>query len=322
MGTFVSQWRAWLVVPAGVGAVLVAVIAATTGTTAVASTALPGGTGTTGTSTTTTSTVRRRASRPAGPPVRVLLFGDSVALTLGWAWASPTTRTSTTTSSTTRGSSAAVWSTDPRSSSWGRATTRRRRAADRGSPHGGPAAERALADPMASAEISHDQAERGRACWRGAGRWSTASTRGSGRTFCTRPTPPTSRASWSRRPQLVTAAGRPHGVPDGAVHGRGRAARRDAWPEDNPARLAVYNKLVREVAAEHPTTDSAVDLFECGLSRREVRQHRARGGDPDSATACTSPRRGRVPGAEDHAAIVAAGRAQMAGATAAASAGG
>ena len=35
----------------------------------------------------------------------------------------------------------------------------------------------------------------------------------------------------------------------------------DPWPEDNPARLAVYNKLVREVAAEHPTTDSTVDLF-------------------------------------------------------------
>ncbi len=32
------------------------------------------------------------------------------------------------------------------------------------------------------------------------------------------------------------------------------------WPEDNPARLAVYNKLVREVAAEHPLTDSVVDL--------------------------------------------------------------
>jgi lysophospholipase L1-like esterase len=33
------------------------------------------------------------------------------------------------------------------------------------------------------------------------------------------------------------------------------------WPEDNPARLAVYNKLVRQVVAEHPTTDSVVDLF-------------------------------------------------------------
>jgi hypothetical protein len=32
------------------------------------------------------------------------------------------------------------------------------------------------------------------------------------------------------------------------------------WPEDNPARLAEYNKLIRQVAAEHPTTDSVVDL--------------------------------------------------------------
>ena len=41
MGTFVSQWRAWLVVPAGVGAVLVAVFAATSGLPAGAGTALP-----------------------------------------------------------------------------------------------------------------------------------------------------------------------------------------------------------------------------------------------------------------------------------------
>ncbi len=32
------------------------------------------------------------------------------------------------------------------------------------------------------------------------------------------------------------------------------------WPEDDPARLAVYNRLVRQVAAEHPVTDSVVDL--------------------------------------------------------------
>jgi hypothetical protein len=32
------------------------------------------------------------------------------------------------------------------------------------------------------------------------------------------------------------------------------------WPEDDPARLAIYNELVRQVAAEHPTTDSVVDL--------------------------------------------------------------
>jgi hypothetical protein len=32
------------------------------------------------------------------------------------------------------------------------------------------------------------------------------------------------------------------------------------WPEENPARLAEYNKLVRQVAAEHPQTDSVADL--------------------------------------------------------------
>ena len=79
MGTFISTWRAWLVVPAGVGAVLVAVVAATTGTTAVASTAFPGSVNQAGGATTTTL-----PGAPAGAaPVRVLLFGDSVALTLG-----------------------------------------------------------------------------------------------------------------------------------------------------------------------------------------------------------------------------------------------
>ncbi len=86
MGTFISQWRAWLVVPVGVGAVLVALIAATTGTTAVAS--IPSvGIGT-GNDTTTTTTVPGAA--PGAQPVRVLLFGDSVALTLGLGLADST----------------------------------------------------------------------------------------------------------------------------------------------------------------------------------------------------------------------------------------
>ena len=32
------------------------------------------------------------------------------------------------------------------------------------------------------------------------------------------------------------------------------------WPEDDPARLAEYNKLLHQVAALHPKTDSVVDL--------------------------------------------------------------
>ena len=33
------------------------------------------------------------------------------------------------------------------------------------------------------------------------------------------------------------------------------------WPEDSAGRLDVYNQFVRQVAAEHPTTDSVVDLY-------------------------------------------------------------
>jgi len=32
------------------------------------------------------------------------------------------------------------------------------------------------------------------------------------------------------------------------------------WPESDPARIAAYNTLVRQVAAENPTTDSVVDF--------------------------------------------------------------
>jgi SGNH domain (fused to AT3 domains) len=32
------------------------------------------------------------------------------------------------------------------------------------------------------------------------------------------------------------------------------------WPEENPARLAAYNKLLKEVAAEHPQSDTVANL--------------------------------------------------------------
>jgi hypothetical protein len=38
----------------------------------------------------------------------------------------------------------------------------------------------------------------------------------------------------------------------------------ESWPEDSPARLAAYNQLVREVAAEHPT-DVQLDDFDAQL---------------------------------------------------------
>jgi hypothetical protein len=82
--------RAW-VVPAAVIAVLAAVIAATTGTSAMASTPLSASSTGPTTSSTTVTTVRRAklpdrkpvSLSPSADPVRVMLVGDSLALTLG-----------------------------------------------------------------------------------------------------------------------------------------------------------------------------------------------------------------------------------------------
>ena len=137
MGTFVSQWRAWLVVPAGVGAVLVAVIAATTGTTAVASTALPAGIGATGTSTSTTTTL----SPGAAQPVRVLLFGDSVALTLGVGLAATQGAAEVRLRAVGQGDPRLRCGLRARGPAHGPRSTRRRPAADRPSTPGEPGGE-------------------------------------------------------------------------------------------------------------------------------------------------------------------------------------
>ena len=52
------------------------------------------------------------------------------------------------------------------------------------------------------------------------------------------------------------------------------------WPEDNPARLAEYNKLLYQVAALHPKTDSVVDLDAAVCPERQVHHHHRRGGGP------------------------------------------
>ena len=112
--------------------------------------------------------------------------------------------------------------------------------------------------------------------------------------------------------QLVTASGAHMVFLTAPCTDEGEQPDGAPWPEDNPARLAVYNKLVREVAAEHPTTDSAVDLFgaACPGGKFAATVH---GVAIRSPTACTSP----SPGASTWRpkimpAIVAAGRAQMA----------
>ncbi len=84
------------------------------------------------------------------------------------------------------------------------------------------------------------------------------------------------------------------------------------WPEDNPARLAEYNKLVRQVAARHPKTDSVVDLdaavcpggkFTSSLDGVAVRR---------SDGIHFTDQGGAVLAKDLMPAVVAAGRAQMA----------
>jgi hypothetical protein len=85
------------------------------------------------------------------------------------------------------------------------------------------------------------------------------------------------------------------------------------WPEDDPHRLAVYNRLVREVVAEHPQTDSVVDLhgaacpgdtFASTVDGRVIR-------NADGVHFTVAG--GEVLAPEIMPEIVAAGRAQMGG---------
>jgi hypothetical protein len=90
----------------------------------------------------------------------------------------------------------------------------------------------------------------------------------------------------------------------------------DAWPEDNPARRAAYNRMIREIAAAHPRTVSVDDLDKAacpgGRYARTVKGvvirtandgvHFTPEGGVFLATSLMPP-------------IVAAGRAQMAGGT-------
>ena len=60
--------------------------------------------------------------------------------------------------------------------------------------------------------------------------------------------------------QLVTATGARMVFLTAPCTNEGEQPDGAPWPEDDPARLAVFNRLVREVAAAHPLTDSVVDL--------------------------------------------------------------
>jgi peptidoglycan/LPS O-acetylase OafA/YrhL len=317
MGTFISQWRAWLVVPAGVGAVVVAVLAATTGTTAVASTALPGGIGTTGSTTTTTTTP---ASPASAEPVRVLLFGDSVALTLGIGLSAAADQSKYGYVLSDKGILGCGVVDGPEVELMG-ARDSTPSACD-GSPlvPGEPAVDQ----PWPNQWLDAINEVKPNVVVLLAGRWEVVDREYQGTwTNILNPTYAAYvKTQLEQASQLVTAAGSHMVFLTAPCTNEGEQPDGASWPEDNAARLAVFNKLVREVAAEHPATDAAVDLFGAACPRGKfattvdgVAIRRADGVHFTNAG-------GEFLAPKIMPAIVAAGRAQMATSAAPASAGG
>jgi peptidoglycan/LPS O-acetylase OafA/YrhL len=253
MGTFISQWRAWLVVPAGVGAVLVAVIAATTGTTAVASTALPPAIGTTGSTTTTT------LSPGAAQPVRVLLFGDSVALTLGLGLSLPKEQEKYGYVLSDKGILGCGVVFGPEVQLMGTLYDTPQACGGAGVEPGGPTAN----EPWPNQWMSAIGQVKPNVVVLLAGRWEVVDRKYQGAwTNILKPTYAAYvKSQLESASQLVAASGAHMVFLTAPCTDEGEQPDGAPWPEDNPARLAVYNKLVREVAAEHPETDTAVNLF-------------------------------------------------------------
>jgi peptidoglycan/LPS O-acetylase OafA/YrhL len=254
MGTFISQWRAWLIVPVGVGAVLVALIAATTGTTAVAS--IPSiGIGTGG-ATTTTTTVP--GELPSAQPVRVLLFGDSVALTLGLGLADSTDQHKYGYVLSDQGILGCGVVNGPEVDVLGAHDTTP--AACNGSPYvpGEPAA----SQPWPYQWLAAMGETKPNVVVLLAGRWEVVDREYQGQwtnilnpVFASYVKDQLIQAS-----NLVTATGARMVFLTAPCTSEGEQPDGEPWPEDSPQRLDAYNQLVREVAAEHPLTDSVVDL--------------------------------------------------------------
>jgi peptidoglycan/LPS O-acetylase OafA/YrhL len=248
MGTFVSQWRAWLVVPAGVGAVVVAVVAATTGTSALAAgTAAPGGAGTTPPVTAAT-----------GPLVKVLLFGDSVALTLGLGLGEQKEQHAYGYTLSDKGFLGCGVVFGPVVNSKGQ------RADTPPACDGAPATpgEPEGSQPWPTQWLDSINQVKPNVVVLLAGRWEVVDREYQGTwTNILHPTfAAYVKSQLNGASNLVTSTGAHMVFLTAPCTDEGEQPDGAPWPEDDPNRLAVYNRLVREVAAEHPLTDSVVDL--------------------------------------------------------------
>jgi peptidoglycan/LPS O-acetylase OafA/YrhL len=313
MGTFVSQWRAWLVVPAGVGAVLVAVLAATTGTTAVASTAPPAGSGTTGASPPTTTTTVP-AVTTTGPPVKVLLVGDSIAETLGEGLGEVAVQDKYDYVLYDRAILGCGVADGTEVQDMG--------AVDTVVPAcGGPQAPGDPPNeviPWATQWAEEIAQLHPNVVVEGAGRWEVVDRLYQGQwvNILQPHFAAYIKSQLEKAADVVNAAGLPMVFLTAPCTDEPEQPDGDAWPEDDPARRDAYNRMIREIAAEHPQTVSVDDLDKAacpggryastvdGVVIRTVNDgvHFTPQGGAFVAPAIVPP-------------MVAAGRAQMAGGT-------
>jgi peptidoglycan/LPS O-acetylase OafA/YrhL len=316
-GTFLRQWRAWVAVPSAAAVVVVATVAATTGTTAVASTTIPGSIGIPSSTPTTTSTTGPATGPSTGPaaqanhpPVRVLLFGDSVALTLGLG----------------------LGSTAPEAK-YGYLL------ADKGilgcGVVMGPGVEllgaRDLTPPACDGSPSAPNTPLEKQPWPVqwtvsmnavkpnvvvvlAGRWEVADREFDG-TWTNILDPKYAayvKSQLDYASRLVTSTGAHMVFLTAPCTDEGEQPDGAPWPEDNPARVAEFNRLVREVVAEHPKTDSVVDLYAAVCPRHKFTStvHGVVVRGPDGVH--FTPDAGAALAGQLMPPIVAAGRKQMA----------
>jgi peptidoglycan/LPS O-acetylase OafA/YrhL len=253
MGTFVSQWRAWLVVPAGVGAVLVAVIAATTGTT-VASTAPPAAsTGTTGSTTSTVPPVTA-----GGPPVKVLLVGDSIAETLGEGLGEVPVQDEYDYVLYDRAILGCGVADGTEVQVMGAVDTVVPACGGPPAPNDAPS----LVTPWATQWTEEMAQLHPNVVVEGAGRWELVDRLYEGKwTNILQPHfAGYIKAQLEKAADLVNAAGLPMVFLTAPCTDEPEQPDGDAWPEDNPARRDAYNRMIRQIAAAHPRTVSVDDL--------------------------------------------------------------
>jgi peptidoglycan/LPS O-acetylase OafA/YrhL len=253
-GSFLRQWKAWVAVPAGVVVVVVAMVAATAGTSALASTALPPAIGTAGGS----STVPPSTTASAPPPVSVLLFGDSIALTLGFGLASQTLQSKYDYVLSDKGILGCGVVMGPAVELMGS------RDATPSACDGAPLVSGTPLDkqPWPYQWLSAMSETHPNVVVLLAGRWEVVNREYQGK--WTNILDPTFAAYVKHQLELtsdlVTTSGARMVFLTAPCTDEGEQPDGASWPEDNPARIDAYNKLVRQVAAQHPTTDSVVDL--------------------------------------------------------------